>query len=136
MSFWPGAFILRGQINADYPNAYAVVYPQNHWPTDLSKADAIIVLLNHAGQAATDPHIKAAVERGAGFMAIHYGVEVNQGEQGKNFLDWMGGYFETFWSVNPFWTADVKNRQTSDGARREAVQDRRRMVLPHAFATA
>ena len=105
--FLAGAIYFARTINADFPNAYAVVYPQNHWPTDLSNADAIIVLLNHAGQAATDPRIKAAVERGAGFMAIRYGVEVNQGEQGKNFLDWMGGYFETFWSVNPFWTADV-----------------------------
>jgi len=105
--FLAGSIYFARTINADYPNAYAVVYPQNHWPTDLSKADAIIVLLNHAGQAASDPRIKAAVERGAGFMAIHYGVEVNQGEQGKNFLDWIGGYFETFWSVNPFWNANI-----------------------------
>ena len=105
--FLAGSIYFARTINADYPNAYAVVYPQNHWPTGLSKADAIIVLLNHAGQAASDPRIKKAVERGAGFMAIHYGVEVNQGEQGRNFLNWMGGYFETFWSVNPFWTADI-----------------------------
>jgi hypothetical protein len=105
--FLAGSIYFARRINAVYPNAYAVVYSQDHWPTDLSKADAIIVLLNHAGQAASDPRIKAAVARGAGFMAIHYGVEVNTGEQGKNFLDWMGGYFETFWSVNPFWTPDV-----------------------------
>jgi hypothetical protein len=35
-------------------------------------------------------------------------VEVNKGEQGQNYLKWIGGYFETFWSVNPFWTADYK----------------------------
>ena len=39
-----------------------------------------------------------------GFMAIHYGVEVTKGEQGDNYLKWIGGYFETFWSVNPHWT--------------------------------
>lgn len=105
--FLAGSIYFARQINAVYPNAYAVVYSQDHWPTDLSKADAIVVLLNHAGQAASDPRIKSAVERGAGFMAIHYGVEVNQGEQGKNYLDWIGGYFETFWSVNPSWTPDV-----------------------------
>ena len=108
MSFWLGPFIWRGQINADFANAYAVVHTQENWPTDLSKADAIIVLLNHGGPAADDARIKAAMKRGAGFMAIHWGVEVNVGQQGKNYLDWMGGYFETYWSVNPFWNADFK----------------------------
>ena len=81
--FMAGSIYFARTINADYPNAYAVVYPQDHWPNDLSEADAIIVLLNHARQAALDPHIKAAVERGAGFMAIHFGVEVDAGEQGQ-----------------------------------------------------
>jgi hypothetical protein len=106
--FIAGATYLARRINASYPNAYAVVYPDDRWPADLSKANAIIVLLNHAGRAAADPNIKAAVERGAGFGAIHYGVEVNKGDQGDNFLHWMGGYFETFWSVNPTWEAEVK----------------------------
>jgi putative membrane-bound dehydrogenase-like protein len=105
--FLAGANYMARRINAVYPNAYAVVYPENHWPQDLTDADAIIVLLNHAGKAASDPNIKAAVERGAGFGAIHYGVEVNKGEQGENYLNWLGGYFETFWSVNPMWDADV-----------------------------
>ncbi|MEI6535518.1 MAG: PVC-type heme-binding CxxCH protein, partial [Verrucomicrobiaceae bacterium] len=106
--FLAGGTYLARRINAEFPNAYAVVYPENQWPKDLSKADAIIVLLNHAGKAANDANIKAAVERGAGFGAIHYGVEVNKGGQGDNFLNWMGGYFETFWSVNPTWDAEVK----------------------------
>lgn len=105
--FLAGEIYLARQINAVYPNAYAVVYSDDKWPTNLSSADAIIVGLNHGGRAATDKNIKAAVERGAGFMAIHFGVEVNKGEQGNNYLDWMGGYFETYWSVNPTWTADV-----------------------------
>lgn len=112
--FMAGGIYFARTINADYPNAFAVVYPvrsRGPWPTDppidVSKADAIIVLLNHSRLAATDPRIKAAVERGAGFMAIHFGVEVEAGEQGRNFLDWIGGYFEAFWSVNPTWTADI-----------------------------
>ncbi len=106
--FFAGSLYFARQINSVYPRAYAVVYSEDKWPTDLSKADAIIVLLNHAGPAASDPNIKAAVARGAGYMAIHYGVEVNKGVQGDNYLDWMGGYFETFWSVNPWWTPDLQ----------------------------
>ena len=105
--FLASATYLARRINAEYPNAFAVVYPQSQWPKDLSKADAIIVLLNQADKAANDPNIKAAVERGAGFAAIHFGVEVSKGEPGDNFLKWMGGYFEQFWSVNPTWEANV-----------------------------
>src|SRR5438309_299393 len=42
-------------------------------------------------------------------MAIHYGVEVNKGDQGQSFLKWLGGYFEPGWSVNPFWTPEFKD---------------------------
>ena len=101
--FFAGASYLARRINETYPQAFAVVYPENNWPKDLSKADAIIVLLNHGGRAADDPNIKAACDRGAGFAAIHYGVEARIGAQGKNYLDWMGGFFETFYSVNPMW---------------------------------
>ena len=77
------------------------------WATNASIADTIIVLLNH-GESAVNPAVKEAVARGAGFMAIHYGVEVKKGEQGENYLKWLGGYFEPFWSVNPHWTPDFK----------------------------
>jgi len=105
--FMAGSLYFARRINAVYSRAYAVVYSDDKWPKDLSKADAVIVLLNHGGPAAQDPNIKAAVARGAGFMAIHFGVEVNKGVQGDNYLDWMGGYFETFWSVNPRWTPEI-----------------------------
>ena len=101
--FLAAAIYLARTINATYPNAYAVVYTINHWPKDLKGVDAVIVLLNHGGSA-VNPAVKEAVKNGAGFMAIHYGVEVNKGEQGQAYLKWMGGYFEPFWSVNPFWT--------------------------------
>ncbi len=40
-------------------------------------------------------------------MAVHFGVEVNKGPQGDNYLAWMGGYCETFWSVNPTWKPEI-----------------------------
>lgn len=124
--FFAGSLYLARRINAVYPRASAVVYSEDQWLPDLSKADAVIVLLNHGGRAAADPQIKAAMARGAGFMAIHFGVEVNQGEQGNNYLDWMGGYFETFWSVNPWWTPELKvnaKHPTGRGVKPFAVRD-------------
>jgi hypothetical protein len=105
--FLAAAIYLARTINAHYPGVYAVVYTKDKWPTDLKHADAVIVLLNHGGSAVNDA-VKEAMARGAGFMAIHYGVEVLKGEQGRHYLDWLGGYFETFYSVNPWWTPEFK----------------------------
>src|SRR5437016_14051703 len=103
--FLAAAIYLARTINADYPDAYAVVYTKDKWPKDLKHADAVIVLLNHGGSA-VNPAVKEAIARGAGFMAIHYGVEVTKGDQGQHYQKGMGCYFETFWSVNPFWTPE------------------------------
>jgi hypothetical protein len=105
--FLAAAIYFARTINAEYPKAWCVVHTKDKWPKDLKHADTVIVLLNHGGSAVNDA-VKGAVARGAGFMAIHYGVEVNKGDQGDNYLKWMGGYFEPFWSVNPWWTPDFK----------------------------
>jgi hypothetical protein len=114
--FLAAAIYLARTINATYPEAFAVVYTKAKWPKDLSHADAVIVLLNHSGSAVNDA-MKAAMKRGAGFMAIHYGVEVNKGEQGEAFLAWLGGYFEPFFSVNPTWTPNFKHNPTHETTR-------------------
>ena len=45
-----------------------------------------------------------------GVGSIHYAVEIPKGNQGGDkFLDWMGGFFEAHWSVNPHWTPEFKN---------------------------
>src|SRR3984893_3144365 len=41
--FLAAAIYLARTINANYPNAYAVVYTKNKWPKDLKHADTIIV---------------------------------------------------------------------------------------------
>jgi hypothetical protein len=123
--FLAGAIYLARTINAHYPGAYAVVHTKDKWPRDLKHADTVIVLLNHGGSA-VNPAVKEATERGAGFMAIHYGVEVNKGEQGQQYLKWLGGYFEPFWSVNPWWTPDVKElprHEVTRGVKPFAIND-------------
>lgn len=123
--FLAAAIYLARTINAQYPNAHALVYTKNKWPTDLNDADAIIVLMNHGGSAVNEA-VKQATAKGAGFMAIHYGVEVNKGDQGLHYLKWLGGYFETFWSVNPWWTPDFKKipqHDTTRGVKPFSVND-------------
>jgi hypothetical protein len=107
--FMAGSILLARTLNEVYPEVHAVVHSTRNWPTDLSHANAIVVSLNHGQKAATDPNIAIAVKKGSGFMAIHLGVEVNKGAAGENYSRWMGGYFETFWSVNPWWTPEFKD---------------------------
>jgi hypothetical protein len=124
--FKAGAIYIARTLNAHYSNCFAVVHLNTKWPKDLSHADCVIVLLNHGGKAAEDKAVQAAMERGAGFMAIHYGVEVNKGKQGANFLKWMGGYFEPYWSVNPFWVPKFDNipkHETTRGVKPFSVND-------------
>lgn len=98
-----------------------VVYPShkedgryvNGWPKDpaaLEGASAIIIFCDGGGGHIAIPHIKevdALTKKGVGVGCIHYGVEVPKGEAGDALLRWIGGYFETFWSVNPHWKATV-----------------------------
>ncbi|WP_254512206.1 ThuA domain-containing protein [Anatilimnocola floriformis] len=106
--FMAASILFARTLNEVYPDVHAVVHSTRNWPTDVAHADAFVVSLNHGQKAATDPNIAAAVRKGAGFMAIHFGVEVNKGDAGDNYTRWMGGYFETFWSVNPWWTPEFK----------------------------
>ncbi|HYT89725.1 MAG TPA: ThuA domain-containing protein [Gemmataceae bacterium] len=111
--FLAAAIYLARTINERCPDTYAVVHTMAKWPKDLKHADSVIVLLNH-GRTAVNPAVKEAMARGAGFAAIHYGVEVSKGEQGQSYLKWLGGYFEAEWSVNPFWTPSFKDIPTHE----------------------
>jgi len=50
--------------------------------------------------------LQALVDEGVGVACVHFGVEVAPEELGKEFLEWIGGYFEIGWSVNPHWDAE------------------------------
>ena len=86
------------------------------WPTpeELAKADTILIYSDGGGghPALQDDRLNQLGEqmkRGAGFVCLHYAVEVPKDKAGKQFLEWLGGYFETHWSVNPHWDATFKN---------------------------
>jgi len=66
------------------------------------------------------PHLKQVDElakKGVGIGCLHYGVEVPKGEAGDKVKEWTGGYFETWWSVNPHWVAEFKQYPDHPAAR-------------------
>lgn len=87
---------------------------ENGWPQDpnaFDGADAIVVYSNGGGGHPILPHldqVEPLMKKGVGLACLHYAVEVPKEQAGRQFLDWIGGYFETHWSVNPWWTAHFK----------------------------
>lgn len=89
------------------------VHLNGEWPPAdaLLKADSIVIYADGGGghpaiQGERLKELGAAMERGAGLVCLHYAVEVPKDKGGQEFLHWLGGYFETNWSVNPHWQAD------------------------------
>ena len=53
-------------------------------------------------------------------------LEVPKGTPGNDFLDWIGGYYETGFSTNPHWTARIESlpeHQITRGVKPFAVRD-------------
>ena len=84
---------------------------KNGWPADptaTDNADTVVVYCDGGGRHYLHAHgeeFESIMRRGVGLACIHYGVEVPKGISGQRFLNWIGGYFETDWSVNPHWLA-------------------------------
>jgi len=97
----------------------SIVY-SNGWPNDSTAfdgADAIIIYADGGTghPALQDDHLKTLGElmkKGVGLGCIHYAVELPKEKGGPEFLQWIGGYFEMYWSVNPTWTAEFKSFPT------------------------
>ncbi len=109
-----GCRLLADALNENVPAVLAVVY-RNGWPADptaFDNADAVVFYCDGGGRHPVLRHLdtmERLMRRGTGLVCIHYAVEVPKGEPGERFLDWLGGYFEPFWSVNPHWTAHFRN---------------------------
>lgn len=116
---YAGCMLLAKALNENVPQVYAEVY-KHTWPTDphaLDGAAAIVIFCDGGEGHMAIHHLKQLSElmdKGVGLGCIHYAVEVpKDSEISKDFLKWIGGYFETFYSVNPTWTAHYTNLPNS-----------------------
>ncbi len=82
------------------------------WPADptaLDNADTVVSYCDGGDRHylhVNGDAFEEVMRRGVGLVCIHYGVEVPKGISGQRFLNWIGGYFELNWSVNPHWVAN------------------------------
>ncbi len=112
--FRAGCLLLQKSLE-QVKGVTSVVY-SNGWPQDASAFDGASAVFMYAdggnGHPAIRPErlkiLNALAAKGVGIGCAHYAVEVPKGEPGEAMLAWTGGYFETFWSVNPHWEADFR----------------------------
>ena len=97
------------------PGVVTKVHLNAEWPVadELSQADTILFYADGGGGhfLLADDHlaqVEKEMKRGAGFVCLHYAVEFPAEKGGPQALEWMGGFFEANWSVNPHWQADFK----------------------------
>ncbi len=130
--FRAGCLLLAEALNR-LPGYHATVV-SNGWPADvavLKSADAILLYADGGdGHPAIKPErlklLDELAAKGVGIGTAHYGVEVPKGDPGLAMLRWTGGYFETFWSVNPHWNAEFKTlpkHTVANGVKPFAIND-------------
>ena len=102
-----GCLLLAKCIRENVPAAEAVVY--QGWPKDphaLDDAATVVMSCDGGEHHMVMSHLDefdTLARKGVGLACIHWAVEVPKGKVGERMLSWIGGYFETYWSVNPFW---------------------------------
>lgn len=126
-----GCMLLAKSLEEALPEVDAEVHWYG-WPKDESVfdgVDAVVMYcdggLGHYANQHLD-FIQGLVDRGVGIVCLHYGVEVPAGDSGNKFLQWIGGYFEADWSVNPHWTANFEklpDHPITNGVDTFAVKD-------------
>ena len=127
-----GCMLLAEAMTAGMPG-YTAKVVANGWPEDNSVfdgADAIVIYSDGAGGHPALPHrefLDDLMKKGVGLVCLHFAVEVPAGSPGgEDFLEWIGGYFELGWSVNPHWTptfASLPEHPITRGVRPFSIND-------------
>lgn len=109
-----GCLLLAKYLQAAHPDFVIDVF-QNGWPKDpamaFAGADTVVMYCDGGGGHMVNPHLTEfdeVMKKGVGLVCLHYAVEIPPGDGGQRFLDWLGGYFEINWSVNPHWKAEFQ----------------------------
>jgi hypothetical protein len=69
--------------------------------------------------------VQKLMDDGVGFVNLHYAVEYPK-KHSKDVFSWLGGYYETGYSTNPHWKADLKlnpNHAINNGVKPFSIND-------------
>jgi hypothetical protein len=97
----------------------------NGWPADVKAfegADAVVIYADGGGghPAIQGDHLKVLdglIAKGVGFGCMHFACEIPKDKGGKEFLKWLGAYYEDRYSCNPMWTPQFEEFPKHPAAR-------------------
>jgi type 1 glutamine amidotransferase len=92
------------------------IMARDGWPKNeklFETADCIVMYMDGRGghpvvQGKRMEFIQKQIDRGAGWVNLHYAVDYLP-KHGKTVLGWMGGYYEPNYSINPHWDAVIRS---------------------------
>jgi len=117
--FFAGSAILMDLLGQN-PGVYPIM-ARDGWPKNeklFDSADCIVMYMDGgSGHPAIKPEhmkvIQKQLDRGAGWVNLHYAVEypVKSGDRdiATPVKGWLGGYYETGYSINPHWDANIRS---------------------------
>ncbi|MCH2126465.1 MAG: ThuA domain-containing protein [Pirellulaceae bacterium] len=104
-----GNMILAQALDQSGLAVEPVLVPHYGYPRDTSvlenAATVVIFCTGHRGHVVR-PHLEAfdaLMKAGTGVVMVHWATEAEKGLPGEKFLEWMGGFCDLDWSVNPHW---------------------------------
>jgi type 1 glutamine amidotransferase len=106
----------------------------NGWPKDESLFDGVDAIFLYCDGGGGHPFIQnrrlekigGLMKQGVGLMCAHFAVEVPKNKGGKEFQQWIGGYYEDHFSCNPMWTpqfASFPEHPISRGVKPFGIRD-------------
>jgi hypothetical protein len=106
--FFAGSAILMKLLKQS-PDVFPVM-ARDGWPKDpktFENAKAVVFYMDGGGghpiiQKDHRDEVQKLMDRGVGFVNLHYAVEYPK-SQSDHILAWLGGYYETGFSTNPHW---------------------------------
>jgi Trehalose utilisation len=111
-----------------------IEHHRNGWPDSDKAFEGASGIFVYADGGAGHPllqgnHLSTIGElmsRGVGLLCAHYAVEVPKDRGGKEFQDWIGGYYEHLWSCNPMWSpnfTDLPKHEITRGVKPFTIRD-------------
>lgn len=113
--FFAGSAILANLLKQT-PDVFPIM-ARDGWPKNeklFEKADCVVMYMDGGGghPAIAKPEriklIQNQLDRGAGWVNLHYAVEY-PAMVGSTVQGWMGGYYEAGFSINPHWDAEIRS---------------------------
>lgn len=109
--FNAGTTLLKKCLDRAEIPGLTTVLQLNGWPKDESVFHGVHAIFLYCDGGGGHPFIQKnrlsligdLMKQGVGLMCAHYAVEVPKDRGGTEFKEWIGGYYEHEYSVNPIW---------------------------------